>query len=360
MESYFGAIDLHSDNNFTGVMKQDGQRLFIRKMPNDLTEIQKALAPFAAQMEGLVVESTYNWYWLVDGLQEAGYQVHLANPVAIEQYRGLKHSDDESDVWFLAELLRLKILREGYIYPRSQRAVRDLLRKRAHLVRQRTANVLSIQNLTCRNTGNRVSANQVKRLTAEAIKEFYLDEQDRAQAVLSSKRIIEALDREITILEKQVKRKVKLSQPYQMLKTVSGIGEILAMVIMLEAGDMSRFPTVGDFSSYCRCVNTVRLSNNKKKGSGNRKNGNKYLAWAFIEAANFAVRYEPVIRRYYRRKEARTNSVVARMTIAHKLARACYHVMYDQVPFEVSRSFGSEGVAGAANQKRAMVCNQDL
>jgi transposase len=112
------------------------------------------------------------------------------------------------------------------------------------------------------------------------------------------------------------------------------------LTIMLEAGPISRFPSVGDFSSYCRCVSSQKLSNGRKKGSGNGKNGNAYLSWAFIEAAHFAIRHDPVIRRFYQRKKAKTLSVVALKAVAHKLARACYYVMRDQVPFEVGKCFG--------------------
>ena len=101
---FYGAIDLHRNNSVLGIINADGQRLFMRKLPNDLDLIKKAHGPFAENLEGIVVESTYNWYWLVDGLQDAGFKVHLANPTAIEQYSGLKHADDETDTWWLAEL----------------------------------------------------------------------------------------------------------------------------------------------------------------------------------------------------------------------------------------------------------------
>ena len=337
---YYCGIDLHSDNNVLGVIDSSGNRLIIKKNPNDLEAVKKMLQPFAANLAGIVVESTYNWYWLVDGLQEANYKMHLANPAAIEQYSGLKHSDDKTDTWWLADLLRLKLLKEGYVYPRAERAVRDLLRKRGQLIRMRTQNILSIQNLTCRNTGDRISGTQVKQLTAGEVKEFYKDETERGLAVICSINVIKSLEKQIETIEKKVKSKIKLSQPYQLLKTISGIGEILSMVIMLEAGDMSRFPGVGNFSSYCRCVKSVRMSNNKKKGNGNRKNGNKYLAWAFMEAANFAIRYEPVIQKFYQRKSSKKGSVVARKAVAHKLARATYYVLRDQTPFDVERCFG--------------------
>jgi len=97
---------------------------------------------------------------------------------------------------------------------------------------------------------------------------------------------------------------------------------------------------VGNYVSYCRCVKSVRLSNGKKKGKGNAKNGNKYLAWAFVEAANFSIRFNERVRRFYQRKSAKTMPVVAMKATAHKLARACYHIMHDGVPFDATRAFG--------------------
>jgi transposase len=204
----------------------------------------------------------------------------------------------------------------------------------------RTQNILSIQNLTSRNTGGRLSGTQVKQLKPVEVNELYKEETERGLAVICSINVIKALEKQIETIEKRVKSKIKLSQPFQLLNTISGIGEILSMVIMLEAGDMSRFPSVGNFSSYCRCVKSIRLSNDKKKGAGNRKNGNKYLAWAFMEAANFAIRYEPIIQKFYQRKSSKKGSIVARKAVAHKLARATYYVLRDQTPFDVERCFG--------------------
>jgi transposase len=127
--------------------------VYRRRLSNDAAVTLAALVPFGEKIVGLVVESTYNWYWLVDALMEAGYRVHLANTAAIVQYSGLKYSDDDSDAAWLAKLLRLGLLPEGYIYPKEQRAVRDLLRRRSRLVQQHTANVLAVQNLLSRNRG---------------------------------------------------------------------------------------------------------------------------------------------------------------------------------------------------------------
>ena len=132
----------------------------------------------------------------------------------------------------------------------------------------------------------------------------------------------------------------ELAARVSLLKTAPGIGETLATTIMLETGTIGRFAKVGNFSSYCRCVDSLRESNGKKKGEGNTKNGNKYLAWAFVEAANFARRYCPQAKRFYERKKRKTNGVLATKALAHKLARACYHMLREQKPFDVSRCFG--------------------
>jgi transposase len=149
-----------------------------------------------------------------------------------------------------------------------------------------------------------------------------------------------ALEEQIRKIEEQVKQQIKLRPEYELLLTVDGIGFILALTIMLETGEISRFKKVGNYASYCRCVESKHTSNNKKKGEGNVKNGNKYLSWAFIEAANFATRFSEKARRFHQKKKAKTNGVVATKALAHKLARACYYIIKDQVPFDENKTFG--------------------
>jgi transposase len=320
------------------IIDEQDHVVYQKRLRNELGEILAGVVAYHEDLQGIVVESTYNWYWLVDGLMAAGYRVHLANTTAIEQYKGLKHTDDESDARWLAHLLRLGILPEGYIYPKAERAVRDLLRKRSQLVRQRTANLLSIQNVVTRNTGSALSGNRIKQLTGAEVEEL-LPEATLALAVKSNLAVLQCLEEQIEQLEAVVRAHVKLRAGFHPLLTVSGIGQILGMTIMLETGEIGRFATVGDFASYCRCVGSQHLSNGKRKGQGNVKSGNKYLAWAFVEAAHFAVRYDAQIKRFYQRKQAKTNTVVAIKAVAHKLARACYYILRDQVPFEVTKAF---------------------
>jgi transposase len=337
MQTYAG-IDLHSSNSYIGIMDQDHKRLFGRRLPNSLDKILIVLEPFKSTLKGLVVESTYNWYWLVDGLQEHGYKVHLANPSAIKQYEGIKHTDDKWDSFWLAQMKHLNILPEGYIYPKEERAIRDLLRRRLFFVNQRTANILSFQSMFTRNLGTKISVNNIKKLNPDDAENLF----DSSNLVLMAQNnisTIKHLAKIIKGIEKEVKSQVELRKEFIMLTTIPGIGPILGLTIMLEVGEIGRFSKVGNYSSYCRCVGSKRLSNGKKKGENNRKNGNKYLAWAYVEAAHFAIRHMPKAQRFYQKKKAKSNGAVATKALANKLARASYFMMRDHVPFDENMLF---------------------
>jgi transposase len=257
---------------------------------------------------------------------EAGYRVHLAHPAAMQQYSGLKYSDDHSDARWLAHLLRLGILPEGSIYPKAERAVRDLLRKRAHVVRQHTANVLSVHNILARNTGTRFSVKRIHALTKQELQSL-LTEEAQVLTVTSSLTVLDCLKQQIKPLEQTVHKRLHHTPLYEQLLTIAGIGTILAQTIALETGAISRFPSVGNSASYCRCVDSNKLSNGKRQGTGNVKNGHPYLAWASMEAAQCALRFQPEAQRFSQRKlaKSRNNTVLARKAVAHKLSRACYY-----------------------------------
>ncbi len=335
----YGGLDLHSNNSVINIIDENANVIFRKRIANDLDKIKAYLEPYSKDLTGLVVESTYNWYWLVDGLMEAGYKLHLANTAAIQQYSGLKYGDDDSDAKWLAEMLRLNILPEGYIYPKEQRMIRDLLRKRSQLVQQRTKNLLSIQGLYDRHINGRIRSNIVRQLTNEKIAKHFPDP-NVCLAVTSNLTILHCLTQQIRLIEKSLSKQVKLKDEFINLTSINGIGLTLGLTIMLETGDISRFDKVGQYASYCRCVNGARYSNGKKKAKTNTKNGNKYLAWAFVEAANYCIRYNETIKKYYQRKLAKSHIMVAKGAVAHKLARACYYILRDGVSFDVDKAFG--------------------
>jgi len=337
----YGAIDLHGDNGYCGIVDEEARRVFGKRVPNVMDTVLETLEPYRERLVGIAVESTYNWYWLVDGLQEHGYRVHLVNTAAVKQYAGLKYSDDQRDALFLANLLRLKILPEGYIYPKEERSVRDLLRKRMLLVRQRTTHVLSLESLITRHTGKQISARAAKQLTEEDVAALVNNRHVEMSARMNIE-TIRFLSEHIKTIETEVVKEVGVQEEYQQLLTVPGIGKIMALTIALETGDIRRFAEAGNYGSYCRCVKSERLSNQRKKGEGNEKSGNKYLGWAYVEVAHFMLRYYEPAKRFYQRKSNQRNTTVATKALANKIARACYYIMRDRIPFNGARMFGPE------------------
>ena len=335
----YGGIDLHSNNCVINLIDENDNVIIKKKIRNNIELMIRTLKPHYDDIVGLVVESTYNWYWLVDGLMEAGFKVHLANTTAIQQYSGLKYADDDSDANWLARMLKLNILPTGFIYPKEQRMQRDLLRKRMQLVQEKTKHLLSIQGLYDRHINVRLNNQEIKKLTHEKVNLDFKDTNTQL-TIQSNLAILQCLAKQVKTIEKSLLSQLKLDERYLKITSIDGVGVVLGLTIILETGKISRFNKVGDYASYCRLVSGARYSNGKKKAKVNTKNGNKYLCWAFIEAANFAIRYNETIKKYYQRKLAKTNPIIAKKTVAHKLARSCFYVLRDDLEFDVNKAFG--------------------
>jgi transposase len=337
----YGGIDLHSNNSYIAVIDENEKVVYQKRIANDSDLILQALAPYQNDLTGLVIESTYNWYWLADCLQENKYQVHLANTTANIQYNGLKYSDDKSDARWLANLLRLNILETGYIYPKEERGLRELLRKRIDLVQRNTSFLLTIQSMITRYSNIRLTATKIKRLINEednALDSYIIDSNAR-EAGRSYVKLMSTTMEQIARLEKLISQQVSQRKDFKLIKTVPGVGDALGMTILLETGDINRFSSANKYSSYVRCVDSKRISNNKRKGTGNKKNGNAYLSWAFMEASNLAVINYPEIRAYYQRKLNKSPRVVALKALANKLAKASFFILRDEVEFDMTKLF---------------------
>lgn len=248
----YGGIDLHSNNCVIAIINEQGETLSCKRLNNDMYVILSFLTPYKDKLTGLVVESTFNWYWLVDALMDAEFKLHLGNPAAIQQYSGLKHADDHSDARWLAEMLRLDILPEGYIYPRELRAVRDLMRKRMDIVQQSTKNLLSVQSCYMRHLGYKLGSNKIKQMAA--IRKGVDTEQvhadfssmNTALSVISNLSLIRCAQQQINAIEGAILKQTSLSPEFINLTSIDGIGNTLALTIMLETGTIKRFDSPGN------------------------------------------------------------------------------------------------------------------
>lgn len=338
-KTLYCGIDLHSNNAMYVVTDQTDKVVFKKRIPNQLPAIVSALKPFKSKLVTVAVESTYNWYWLVDGLMEQGYPVVLANPAAIDQYDGIKDSNDLTDAAFLAHLARLGILPTGYIYPKEERPVRDLLRRRTLIVRQRTATILSLQNMFMRQAALNMNWRKIRKLTPEQRVDALGDNEYLLFVTESQVDLIEVLNKKIIQFEKKVLEHAKLKPEFELLLSIPGVGLILGLTIMLETGTIDRFKKVGNFTSYCRCVRAKKQSNGKSKGSNNSKNGNPHLAWAFVEVVHHAIRTCPQAKKFYDRKKSKRNGALATKALGAKWSKGAYYVMKRQEPFDLKRLF---------------------
>jgi transposase len=209
------------------------------------------------------------------------------------------------------------------------------------VVRQHPAHGLSVHNIMARHTGGRFSVKHLQELTKQE-RTTLLTEETQVLAVTSSLVVLDGLQHQITRLDKTVHTRLQHTPSYEQLLTVQGIGTILAHTISRETGAISRFPSVGHAASSCRGVDSTKISTGKRKGTGNVKHGHPYVAWAYLEAAPCALRFQPAAQRFDQRTLAKShhNTVFARQAVAHKLARACYSMLRDRVPFEATQAFG--------------------
>ena len=333
MQFYCG-IDLGARKSHLCLIDEDDKKLLDKKMDNDLDEIESKLYPYKPSLE-IVVESTFNWEWLVYGLQGKDYEVKLAHTLGLKAISWSKKKTDKWDAFTLARLLRVNMIPQAYIYPYEIRPIRDLLRERIRLVTKRATKYGAISRMLLRYNIQGYSRNTVKHLTEEDMHQLYHHPFIRTKTTMELERI-ELLTRQINSIDKKILERAQKDDTFYLLKTIPGIGDILALTILYEVGGINRFPNARAFCSYCRVVPGIHQSSDKVYRSPNSKQGDHYLKWAFSQAAMMAIRYYPKIRRLYERlsaKRKRAARLVSRSIISHKLAQATYHVMKEQSPY---------------------------
>ncbi len=339
MKLYCG-VDLHSNNGLYAIVDEQGKRTWHQRVRNEPAAVVKALSRFRQDLVGVAIEATGNWYWLADTLEDASVAFCLANPNAIHQYDGLKCAADTDDAFLIAELYRQGCLPKGYAIARAQRPLRDLLRRRLLLVRLRTALKLSLQSLVGRHTGRACHWRQIEAWEAQEWQTGLAHDDLLCFTALTERDAVTQLSEKIKQIEQVAEAQVKKMPAYEKLRTIPGIGLILGMTIALETVDIGRFAKAVNYTSYCRAASAWHHSNGKHKHANNRKNGNKYLAWAFVEAAQHCRLFCDAARKFYERKVAQRNVPVATKALASKLSKAAFYIMRDNLSFDEAKMFG--------------------
>ena len=332
MSLFYAGFDLGARSSWLCVVDSAGQKRLSCKVPNDPGQIVSLVRRYGSGLQA-VVESTFNWYWLVDLLQDEGVEVKLAHPLYLKAIAYAKVKTDQVDAHTLAQLLRLDYIPEAFIYPRELRPIRDLLRRRHRLVRWRSDlyRVLHLQLL--QQNVSTFGRNSIKELDGRQLRSLLRNPHDR-QAGRAVLHLVATLDQEITRLDESVAASVFRKKPVVLLKTIPGIGKVLAATIYYEVGSIHRFASDKAFASYCRLAPTIAQSGGVTRQGRNRKQGNPLLKWAFSEAAQMAIQSCPAIRDGFQRLlKKKRKRILAKSIVAHKVAVAAFHVLRDEQPY---------------------------
>jgi transposase len=339
---YYCGIDLSARDCQLCVIDEQVQVVWEQKMRNEIKRITKVLTPFKANLQ-IVVESTFNWYWLVDGLRAEGFEVVLAHTLGLHFISKAKVKTDRRDAFSLAKLLLAGVIPQAYIYPVETRPVRDLLRRRAHLVQARAGAYGGLRRLLLREGILSSKKSELQGADEADLERWFEHPLVRLRASQELKRI-ELYTEQITEMESTIVALARQEPAYQRLQKLPGVGQIIALSILYEVGEISRFVNVKVFSSYCRVVMGVAQSGQVTRRGRGSKQGNHYLKWAFSQAAVHAVQFHPRVRRYYERQmkrhPGRGQKLVVYNIIAHKLAQAAFHILKKECEYREELLFG--------------------
>ena len=335
--SHYCGIDLHARTMYLCILNQAGAIVLHRNMKADPDSFLKAIAPFRDQIV-VAVECIFTWYWLADLCAREGIAFVLGHALYMKAIHGGKAKNDKIDAHKIAVLLRGGMIPQAYVYPEGMRSTRDLLRRRMHLMHQRSQLLAHIQNTNSQYNLPDIGKKIAYKSNREGVAERFADPSVRSSVAFDLKRI-DFYDGLLNEIELEILRHAKLhdGNTFHLLDSVPGVGKILALVLLYEIHDISRFPSVQDFVSYCRLVKSKKESAGKIYGFSGAKIGNAHLKWAFSEASVLFLRNNPQGQAYLARLEKTHSKGKALTILAHKLARAVYYMLRRHEAFDMKR-----------------------
>ncbi len=334
---HYCGVDLHARTMYVCILDEAGEVVVHRNLKCEPQLFLQVVEPYREDLV-VAVECLFCWYWLADLCADEGIAFVLGHALYMKAVHGGKAKNDRIDSHKIAVLLRGGMLPQAYVYPRELRSTRDLLRRRLFFARKRAELLAHIQNTNIQynqpafeqridHAGNR----------GDLIEHF---EDDSIQmSVASNMALLDAYDEVIHELELYLIHQIRkhANALFYLLRSIPGIGEILAMTLLYEIHDIARFPRVQNFLSYARLVPGSHESAGKKKGSKGKKMGNAHLKWAFSEASALFLRLNPIGQKYFARLEKKHGRGKALSVLGAKLGRAVYFMLRRHEPFNLDR-----------------------
>jgi transposase len=239
------------------------------------------------------------------------------------------------------------MLPQAYVYPSEMRATRDLLRRRCHLARNRAELLAHIPNTNSQYTLPAIGKRLANTSHREDVADHFPDPSVH-KAIEIEVSLSDHYDQLLGEVERSLTRSAKTDdvQTFARLQSVPGIGQSLALVLLSEIHDITRFPRVQDFVSSCRLVKCAKESNGKRLGTSGKKIGNGHLRWAVAEAAVLFIRQSQPGKEYFAKLEHKHGKATALPVLAHKLGRAVYDLLTREHAFELKRFVSASPLRG--------------
>jgi len=333
---HYCGIDLHARTMSVCILDVQGSILLERNIPTAPDEFLRLITPFREDLV-VAVECVFCWYWLADLCAAESIAFVLGHALYMRAIHGAKAKNDRIDAFKIASLLRGGNMPESYVYPAAMRSTRDLLRRRLYLVRERGFLLAHVQNTHHQNNLTGPSGRLASKCNRTGVAERFADECVR-KTVEVDLSVVEHLDTVITELELYLTRTTKEhdAHNFHLLRSIPGVGKVLAMTILYEVHDIARFPSVQDFASYARLIRCARESAGKRSGTSGSKIGNAHLKWAISEAAVLMLRHADIdrLRNRLQRKHGKGKAMGV---LTHKLGRTIYYMLLRKKPFNMER-----------------------
>jgi transposase len=255
---YYCGIDLHVKTMYLCILDAAGQVLVHRNVKASPEAFLEAIAPYRDDLV-VAAECTFTWYWLADVCAAEGIAIVLGHALAMKAIHGGKAKNDKLDSHKIAVLLRGGLLPQAYVYPAAMRATRDLLRRRLHLVRKRGQLLAHIQNTRAQYNLPAFERRLAYPANRDGVPEHFPDPSVR-KSIEVDLALLDQYDALITDLELTIVREANRhdADAFHRLRSVPGIGKVLALTILYEIHDITRFARVQAFASYARLVKCAR------------------------------------------------------------------------------------------------------
>src|SRR5438876_3294209 len=337
LHTYYCGIDLHVKTMYVCILDGAGQVLVHRNVPSTPAAFLEIVAPYR---DGLVVaaECMFTWYWLADVCAAEGIAFVLGHALAMKAIHGGKAKNDKIDSHKIASLLRGGLLPQAYVYPAGMRSTRDLIRRRLHLVRKRGELLAHIQNTRAQYNLPVFGRKLAYHTNRDGVVQHFPDLSVR-KSIEVDLALLERYDTLIVDLELTIVREAKRhdADAFHRLRSVPGIGKVLALTILYEIHDITRFDRVQEFASYARLVTCAHQSAGKTYGTGGAKMGNVHVKWAFSEAAVLFLRHAPGGKKLLAEIEKKHGKGKALSILAHTIGRAVYYMLVRGTVFSMEK-----------------------